>query len=123
MFGLFKSKEREWARQTETDMAFLLAFKGEKFVKLIYQYYPGARTLAIEKAKAGEPLNQTASDILRTVLAEEIGKLSQAQQAQVAAFMTTSSEEELKKPPLQTCRVVSSLRDDDVPRERPEEAG
>jgi hypothetical protein len=53
------------------------------------------------------------------VLASEIEKLSPEQRAQVAAYMTTSNEEELDKPPLQAaalCRayVTMMFRESDL---------
>jgi hypothetical protein len=107
MLGFFK--ERKWLSDAETSMAFLLAFQGEQFVKLIYKQYPNAKALVIERAKAGESGNRTASEILRIVLTDQITRFCpDEERKQLLAYLTTDDEAELKNPPSLLARLCRS---------------
>lgn len=111
-------KERAFLKDVETSMAFLLAFKGEAFVRAVYRHYPNAKIVAIEKMKEGEPVNKVASEILRIVLTDQITRfLSDEQRKQLWKFLASDEPVEAAPFPMaMLCRsyVMMMFRESDL---------
>ena len=107
MFGFVK--ERVFLKSVEDEMAFLLSFQGETFVRQVYKHYPNARKHVTDKMREGESANKVAAELLRVVLSDQIERfLSPEQKAQLAAYLTTADEQERSSPPFALAKLARS---------------
>lgn len=89
MFDYFK--KRAYANEVETQMAYLLGFRGENFIKQAYVAYPNLKATIRENMKDGVSTLHVASEMLRIVFTAEIEKMSAAKREELKAHLTTDN--------------------------------
>jgi len=122
MFGF--GKERQFLKDVEASMSFLLGFDGDQFISAIFKHYPNAKNFITDEMKKGQPPNWIAGELLRFTIADQITRsLSAEQREQLATFLAANPPAEgVPFPFAKVCRnyAIMMLREGELKKLDPD---